>query len=178
MRIDLDKAYACYKADAQLHRDEFAEALLQVTKRMVRSFCARQNASTFDKLEDAVGETLLKVWRRVEAPSLIHDINAYVTTVAQHCVADIFCAKRLAKESRLVEETLSEEAQIIEPGTDVLGISRLPPEEHTILQMKADGLTQTEIGQALGIPQRTVSWKLKKIKTLLLKTPPKPVSCL
>lgn len=122
--------------------------------------------SDADLVDSALQDTFVSVWRsaRNYRPDA-GEVGAWVWSIAVRRLVDHL--RRRPHPTPVA--TMPEPEPLPPPGTPTYDLlSRLPAELHSVVQaVYVDGLTTSEAGVLLGIPQGTVKSRLSRAKPLL-----------
>lgn len=121
--------------------------------------------------EEIVMDAFLQIWTRREELENIDHFDSYLYTVVRH--KSFNAIKRLAREALLVSELalLSEESTDCTEDSVIYNeykailahaVSRLPPQQKRIYNLKDEGMKYDEIALALNLSKNTVKAHLKK----------------
>lgn len=162
--MNLNELHALYVKDP-LQVDAFAEALLTHVRKEVKTMCKRQPASEYALLEDAIGESLMKIWQNLDQFKGDALFSTFVGTIVRNCVADIIVNKRDRSESELVDNVHSDSPfRDIESRIAVKALlSKLSRDDREMVQMKLDGLSNEEVATAYDISVDAVKGRWKRL---------------
>jgi RNA polymerase sigma factor (sigma-70 family) len=168
-QMNLNELHAAYLKDP-LSVDAFATSLRDFVIKIVKTECKRHSASTYDTIEDAVGESLLEVWRqldRYERDKCLFTTN--VTTIVLRNIVDIYrkCNKR--QEIELHDETgvVVHDERSISRITYRNLLGRLNNGDKLFVKYKIEGLSDDDIAANFG-QNRQWAWnKWYRIKEKL-----------
>lgn len=141
----------------------------------VWSYCSRRVGA--DEAADAVAEVFLVVWRRIDDipdgdESLVW-MYGVARNVIRNSVRSAIRRHRLHDRLKVLREQvdLEPEVQVIRASEDrelLAAVSRLKPLEREMLRLRTwEELSFAEIGQVLGLSERTVAYRLKRVREKL-----------
>jgi RNA polymerase sigma factor (sigma-70 family) len=165
---DINEAYSRYVA-GQLSEDLFYQSLLGFIERTVKR--QSPDRSTFSNIEDAINNSALDIWQRLKEFDIRRSsFRTFVTVIVLSQIRMLlrrYTSDRGGMEHRYLDEAemypskdLSQEQQLLFSEW----LKGLEPKDRAVVQMLKDGLTQAEIGQALGISQQAVAQRLLRIR--------------
>lgn len=169
----LNELYEGYAKDPLLV-DEFATELRDFITRIVKSECKRKLASSYDLLEDAIGESLLEVWRAVPkfqpGKALF---TSFVTKIVLNNFVDIIRKYQKRKEIAFVDNMPSRPIfRSIEARLTMQGVlDRLDEGDKAFVIKKVAGLSNEEIAQADNTTIDAVKGRWKRLKKAISMTP-------
>lgn len=160
---NIEEAYQQYVKKA-LDETAFYEALLGYIETVVQAHSP--NSHVFSDLEDCVQTSALKIWRNIQKfDSRRGGFARFVTVIVLSEIRNHF-------EPRPGKHHTLEEAEALPSGG--LGperrllfsdwLAHLDATDRALTRMLMDGLTQEEIGEALGISQSAVAQRLARIR--------------
>jgi RNA polymerase sigma factor (sigma-70 family) len=164
---DINKAYRLYKAD-KLSEDQFWHSLLRFANHVVKH--QSPDASTFSNIEDSISDAALSLWQRLK------DYDPKRSTFVTFSTVVVLTHIRMLLRQYKADRGGMEHIQLDEehlPGRGIGAEQRLlfvewlkalDATDRKIVQLLKDGLTQQEIGQALGISQQAVGKRLSRIR--------------
>lgn len=153
----------------QSGRAERFEAVAAQVVDPLRRFLARR--ADPDNAEDALAETLVVVWRRLDDVPAGEEALPWVYAVARNCLANLERGERRLRRLRAriaVVDPPAETAAVSDPPdprvAEVLG--RLRPEQAEVLRLWAwEDLAPAEIARVLGISANAASVRLHRART-------------
>jgi RNA polymerase sigma factor (sigma-70 family) len=166
---DINQAYVDY-IDRRLSEEAFYTALLRYVTTVVKSHSS--NEQVFANIEDSIQNALLKLHKNLDKFDPRRSSFArYVTVVV---LSDV--RTELDAQKRRLQTSLDEAETLPAPGLSAEKqvlfkdwMAGLEGTDRTIARMLMDGLTQGEIGEALGIAQSAVSQRLERLRKGTLK---------
>ena len=119
----------------------------------VYKYCYRR-LPTVEDAEDATSQIFAKAFAALADQRGDHDLRAWLFTIAHNVVADHYRSRRptldLGHAEAIIDTSDSPEALAV--GADALRslLTRVPPDQAQILELRLAGLTGPEIAQVLG----------------------------
>ncbi len=173
--MNLNNSYEAYKRDPLLV-DEFALELKKFITGTVKQYCLRKSASTFSLLEDAIGDSLLKVWEHLGTydPTKEAVFTTWVTTCVYNNIVDIFRKYKNRQELLMIDNVGYDSGKPDFDLGDRLTLDKirrqLSKEDQNLITFKLQGLSDEVIaanfGQSVG-NMKTI-WRRLKAKMKLL----------
>jgi len=166
--LNLNELHEAYLKDPLLV-DEFASELTSFITRTVKSECKRHSASTYDSIEDAIGESLLDVWEALGTfDSARSQFTTWVTTIVLRNIADIYRKYNKRQELSIDPDysiTHHEKGPTTKLSLDKL-ISELNDEDKSFVLMKMRGLSELELDTFFTRKQGWANdkWRYLKVK--------------
>jgi len=147
----LNDLYEDYIRDP-LKVDSFALELRNFIRATVKAECRRKSASTYDTVEDAVGESLLKVWGHLgdfkPGECLF---TTWVTTIVLNNITDIWRKYNKRREIGLVENWNGSVQLRIGDKIDCFKLlTQLKEADRSFIIKKLNGLTDDELAAHFG----------------------------
>src|SRR5258708_37300201 len=146
--MNLNQIHKEYVMDPLGVGEFFSKSLLTFVQKYVKSQCKGKSGSMYDNLEDAVGGSLLKIWRdlpRFEVGKSAFE--AFVITRIKDSIYEVYNEYGRQAEVELVEDVSSPPTHKgIEAKLSVKALlSTLCEEDKLFVSMKIDGLPDQEI---------------------------------
>ncbi len=145
MTLNLNELHEAYLKDPLLV-DEFASELTRFVTKIVKSEC--RSRSTYFTIEDAIGESLLDVWRTLPTfDSTKSQLTTFVRRIIQDNIVDIYRKYNKRQELPIVDEddyTHQEKGPAAKLTLDKL-VSTLNDEDKSFVLMKLKGLSELEL---------------------------------
>lgn len=151
--LNLNELHEAYVKDPLLV-DEFASALRIFVIKIVKYDCSNQ--TSFSTLEDAIGESLLEVWRALGSfnPEKAQ-FTTWVRMIVRRNMVDIFRKYNKRQEIELNDETANTSLCRVHRGLDsrLLAndlVGTLGDMDKSFIQMKLAGLSEVELDTSFG----------------------------
>jgi RNA polymerase sigma-70 factor (ECF subfamily) len=125
--------------------------------------------------EDAVADTFHKAWKARHLLRKVQSLKAYLTRICVNCCHDVTRLRRNEREVPLDRVPKPSELSVDLPDIGLLPtlleeLSRLDRKQQEAFNLVvALGYSTTEAATALGVPERTVRWRVRKVKLSLAK---------
>ena len=151
------------------NRDQLGESLYHFTKAIIAS----QFGPQYSLLEDAIGESCLKVLAGLSDSELqIKNVTTWAYVVTYNTCLDMLRAKSRREEERLCENMHPHfEPGYIEHLTLESLCEKLSPQEQALFNYKIDGLANEAIAERLDVTENVVRHKWEdvnlKLRTLV-----------
>ncbi len=172
-KLTLNELYEVYVKDP-LGVDDFATELRDFITRIVKAECRRKLASSYDLLEDAIGESLLEVWREVPKfqPGKAQ-FSSYVTRIVLNNFVDIIRKYQKRKEIAFIDNMPSRPIfRSIEARLTLQGVlDRLDEADKSFVIRKVAGMSNEEIATADNTTIDAVKGRWKRLKKAISMTP-------
>jgi len=166
--LNLNELHEAYLKDPLLV-DEFASELTSFITRTVKSECKRHSASTYDSIEDAIGESLLEVWGQLSTYQIDKSaFTTWVTTIVLRNITDIYRKYNKRQELSIDPDysiTHHEKGPVTKLSLDKL-VSELNDEDKSFVLMKMRGLSELELDTFFTRKQGWANdkWRYLKVK--------------
>lgn len=169
----LNELYDEYVKDP-LRVDDFATSLRDFITRIVKAECKRKLASSYDLLEDAIGESLLEVWKAVPGfqPGKAQ-FSSYVTRIVLNNFVDIIRKYQKRKEIAFIDNMPSRPIfRSIEARLTMQGVlAKLDEADKAFVIRKVAGMSNEEIAAADNTTIDAVKGRWKRLKKAISMTP-------
>jgi RNA polymerase sigma factor (sigma-70 family) len=174
----VNEAWECYNAADEAGklqaREQLGEALLKYVKALVK----QEYRSQFDSTEDAVGESIVKIFSKLGSynPELA-PFPVWVKVIVCNTCTDLLRDRIRRKEQPLLDFGCWELDEAFYPETSHSTsialkqlTDQLPPEDRALVQLKLDGLSPKEMADYLKVPIGSVKRRwffvCEKLRTL------------
>jgi len=167
--MNLNQIHEDYVKDPLLV-DSFAESLLLFVQKYVKSQCRGQRGSSFDTVEDAVGASLLKIWKDLPRfDPLKSPFESFVITKIKDSLYEIYNRYGRQAEVELLDDlSVPDTRKAIESRLSVKALlSTLSDEDKSLVSMKLEGGSDEDIAAAYNIPIETLRTRWKRLKNRL-----------
>lgn len=171
--MNLNELHKLYLEDPLRWEYDFSISLLDFIKRVVYAECRQKHGEYYDKLQDAIGESCLEVWKAL--PSFKPGdalFTSFVTRIILNNFVDIIRKYKKRQELELFDNMESPSPyRNIEQRISVKNlIDSLDDADKSFVQMKLDGLSEAELGKAFGRDYRWAKdkWQYLRRKFRLL----------
>lgn len=149
--MNLNQLHEAYLKDPLLV-DEFAAKLTSFVTSIVKTECLRRTKSTFNTIEDAIGDSLVEVWEGLGAfnPEK-SQFTTWVTTITLRNIVDIF--RKYKKRQELSYDPSMDKPTTMGPHNELdmsKLTSQLSTEDKFFIQYKLQGLSEVELAAAFG----------------------------
>ena len=171
--MTLNEFYEEYVKDP-LRVEDFATSLRNFITRIVKGECRRKLASSYDLLEDAIGESLLEVWKQLPGYNPEKALlTTYVTMIVQRNIVDIFRKYNKRQEIAFVDKISSKPIfRSIEARLTMQGVlNRLDEADKAFVINKIAGMSNEEIAAADNTTIDAVKGRWKRLKKAISVTP-------
>jgi RNA polymerase sigma factor (sigma-70 family) len=164
----INEAHSRYMS-RDLSEDLFYKSLLKFIEKTVKRHS--QDPSTFCNIEDAISNSLLNVWQRLATYDARRSTFGTFVTVIVLSQIRMLLREYRSQRGHLPHIQLDEELPLPTSGLDAEHqllyeewYKGLGPPDREIIKMLQDGLTQEEVGQALGISQQAIAKRLLRMR--------------